>query len=246
MDFSRVEAEFHRFKGQFETGALSEAEFKAQLENLMLQDERGRWWMIGYETGQWYYHDGAKWVRSDPPRVEPPARPVEPQVGAEAAIGEEWREVPPPIVEPRPVEATGRPAEAKARIEETPRQRARREPAARPAVPANRLWVWVAAGVIALILLYLILQGTIFPPPGQVARADFWAEPDVIQPGSCALLRWNAPTLEAVRLHGGGLDTDVLRPPSGRVEVCPGETTQFELKNPDFQVLETVTVKVGR
>jgi hypothetical protein len=67
MDFSKVEAEFKKLKKQFEAGALTEAEFKAQLEKLMLQDERGRWWMIGYETGQWYYHDGEKWVRSEPP-----------------------------------------------------------------------------------------------------------------------------------------------------------------------------------
>ncbi len=24
----------------------------------MIQDAQGRWWMIGYETGQWYVHDG--------------------------------------------------------------------------------------------------------------------------------------------------------------------------------------------
>jgi oligopeptide transport system substrate-binding protein len=69
MDFSKVEAEFQRLKRQFEAGALTEAEFKAQLQNLMIQDEQGRWWMIGYETGQWYYHDGTKWVRGEPPQV---------------------------------------------------------------------------------------------------------------------------------------------------------------------------------
>ena len=58
MDFSRVAAEFSKLKIQFDAGALSEADFKARLQDLMLQDEQGRWWMIGYETGQWYAHDG--------------------------------------------------------------------------------------------------------------------------------------------------------------------------------------------
>jgi formylglycine-generating enzyme required for sulfatase activity len=68
-DFSQVEAEFQKLKAQYEAGTLTEAEFKAQLEKLMLQDEQGRWWMIGYETCRWYYHDGKTWVRGEPPQV---------------------------------------------------------------------------------------------------------------------------------------------------------------------------------
>jgi formylglycine-generating enzyme required for sulfatase activity len=73
MDFSQVAAEFQKLKAQYDTGALSEAEFKARLQDLMIQDEQGRWWMIGYETGQWYVHDGKKWVRARPPVAAPPA-----------------------------------------------------------------------------------------------------------------------------------------------------------------------------
>jgi serine/threonine-protein kinase len=73
MDFSQVAAEFQRLKAQFEAGALAEAEFKARLEELMLQDEQGRWWMIGYETGQWYVHDGERWVKAQPPAAASPA-----------------------------------------------------------------------------------------------------------------------------------------------------------------------------
>jgi len=82
MDFSQVKAEFQRLKRQFEAGAIADAEFKTQLEDLMIQDEEGRWWMIGYETGQWYRHDGETWVPGEPPQ---PAerRPSEPlPVGA--------------------------------------------------------------------------------------------------------------------------------------------------------------------
>ena len=68
-DFSRVETEFERLKAKFESGALTEAEFKSQLEELMIEDEQGQWWIIGYESGLWYYHDGDQWIQSDPPPV---------------------------------------------------------------------------------------------------------------------------------------------------------------------------------
>jgi hypothetical protein len=46
MDFAPVEAEFGRLKAQFDRGALTEAEFKAQPEELMIEDKQGRWWII--------------------------------------------------------------------------------------------------------------------------------------------------------------------------------------------------------
>jgi formylglycine-generating enzyme required for sulfatase activity/SH3-like domain-containing protein len=92
MDFAQVEAEFQKLKGQYEAGALTEAELRAELEKLMLQDEQGCWWMIGYETGQWYYHDGTAWVRREPPEVPvraPPAPPVKRPIEVQPASA--WR-----------------------------------------------------------------------------------------------------------------------------------------------------------
>jgi hypothetical protein len=65
MDFQQAENRFKRLKAQFEAGTLSETEFRVQLEGLMIRDEQGSWWMIGYETGLWYRHDGTNWVRTD-------------------------------------------------------------------------------------------------------------------------------------------------------------------------------------
>jgi hypothetical protein len=67
MDFKQAEERFKQLKAQFETGTLRESEFKIQLKELMLLDAQGNWWMIGYETEQWYRHDGKNWVRTDPP-----------------------------------------------------------------------------------------------------------------------------------------------------------------------------------
>jgi hypothetical protein len=85
MDFSRAEAEFERLKAQVKSGELTEAEFTSQLEELMIEDEQGRWWTIGPETGQWYVHDGKEWVQRKPPSPTPIASPwhSEQQVAAE-------------------------------------------------------------------------------------------------------------------------------------------------------------------
>ena len=48
-------------------GQMTEAECKAQMQDLMIPGTDGRWWMVGYKTGAWYAHDGANWVRAEPP-----------------------------------------------------------------------------------------------------------------------------------------------------------------------------------
>jgi hypothetical protein len=67
MDFKQAENKFKELKAQFEGGELSETGFKTQLEALMVQDEAGTWWMIGYETEKWYRSDGDDWVQAEPP-----------------------------------------------------------------------------------------------------------------------------------------------------------------------------------
>jgi hypothetical protein len=82
MDFSQAAAEFNQLKTQFDAGALSAADFKARLQDLMVQDDGGRWWMIGTETGQWYVHDGEKWVQREPPGIAESAAPTAAQPAA--------------------------------------------------------------------------------------------------------------------------------------------------------------------
>jgi len=65
--FAQAEQEFARLKDQFEGGKLTEADLKAQMQDLMVQDAKSQWWVIGYETGQWYVHVGEEWVQRDPP-----------------------------------------------------------------------------------------------------------------------------------------------------------------------------------
>jgi hypothetical protein len=67
--FFEAEQKFKRLKDKFNTQELSETK-KKLLQDIMVQDGLGRWWTIGYETGQWYVHDGEKWVLSVPPTTE--------------------------------------------------------------------------------------------------------------------------------------------------------------------------------
>jgi MFS family permease len=88
MDFSQAEAEYGKLKAQLESGALTEQEFGAQLEGLMIEDDQGQWWTIGAETGQWYWHDGEQWVARDPPRPEPVPLPT--PEATPTRMGEGW------------------------------------------------------------------------------------------------------------------------------------------------------------
>ncbi len=68
--FRRVESDFIRLRRLYLSRKLSQPEFVAELKKLRLQDETGRYWTIGAQSGKWYYFDGRNWVRADPPANE--------------------------------------------------------------------------------------------------------------------------------------------------------------------------------
>ncbi len=68
MDFGQVEERVAKLRQSLTAGQMTEEQFKFQLREMMVEDEDGNWWMVGYETGKWYRHDGTDWVRADPPR----------------------------------------------------------------------------------------------------------------------------------------------------------------------------------
>jgi hypothetical protein len=77
MDFAQVEEKVAKLRRDLAAGRLTEEQFKTQLREMMVEDVDGNWWMVGYETGEWYRHDGSDWVRADPPG-QSPAKPVPP------------------------------------------------------------------------------------------------------------------------------------------------------------------------
>jgi hypothetical protein len=65
--FRQVESEYFRLRGQLAAGRLTQQQFEAALQPLMFQDDEGRYWMIGVESGQWHMFDGRQWVQRMPP-----------------------------------------------------------------------------------------------------------------------------------------------------------------------------------
>ena len=52
--FKDVEAVFSRMKRRF----------RGSLKQLRIKDEEGRFWMIGPQSGKWYFFEGKDWVQS--------------------------------------------------------------------------------------------------------------------------------------------------------------------------------------
>jgi hypothetical protein len=67
--FKDVEAIFDRMKKKFRNSEISQREFVDGLKQLRFKDEEGRFWMIGTQSGLWYYFDGKDWVQSAPPSL---------------------------------------------------------------------------------------------------------------------------------------------------------------------------------
>ena len=100
MDFKDVEEKYKQLKSQFDAGQISEQVYKDRLSELMIQDEQGRWWMIGYESGKWYYHDDTNWVPAEPPisvgKAAPPEKTPAPEPVEPAQISSDKSNQPPP------------------------------------------------------------------------------------------------------------------------------------------------------
>jgi len=63
---SRTPASLQRTAGTVRRGPISEEEFRDEIEGLQIQDEQGRYWTIGAQSGQWYRYDGREWVQETP------------------------------------------------------------------------------------------------------------------------------------------------------------------------------------
>jgi hypothetical protein len=84
--FDQAEQEFFRLRGLFAVGRLSAEEFDEALKHLQVRDEEGRVWMLGANTGRWYYSTLPEWVEGEPVHFSDHAGDM---VIANEAIGEE-------------------------------------------------------------------------------------------------------------------------------------------------------------
>jgi hypothetical protein len=68
--FKDTEKEFKELKSKYRQKEIDESEFKQSLKNLRVQDEEGKYWTIGAQTGKWYYFDGDNWIEASPPSLQ--------------------------------------------------------------------------------------------------------------------------------------------------------------------------------
>jgi hypothetical protein len=87
--FRKAEEEYFILRGKYDTGRIGKDLFELAVKDLMVQDNQGRWWMLGAENGKWYLHDGKEWLEADPSKVTPAkaATTAKPKMPGESSRG---------------------------------------------------------------------------------------------------------------------------------------------------------------
>src|SRR5215211_2919338 len=84
MGFEEANRRYAELKRQRDAGTLTDEELDAQLKDLMVKDEKDRWWSKSRGTGEWYRRTvSGDWVKDAPPvdqspQPPPPLRPPPP------------------------------------------------------------------------------------------------------------------------------------------------------------------------
>ena len=78
IGFEEADRRYAELKRQLDAGSISTEEFDAQRKQLMVQDEKGRWWARGREDGDWYYRGEAGWAKGTPPDYRQPPQTTSP------------------------------------------------------------------------------------------------------------------------------------------------------------------------
>src|SRR5581483_9761406 len=74
--FTNSRDEYLKLRQQFSAGDISADEFDTALQKLTVVDEQGRTWMLGANSGHWYYSAGDDWIQAEPPQNAAPKNPA--------------------------------------------------------------------------------------------------------------------------------------------------------------------------
>ncbi len=69
MTVAEMERRCQELKDKFNSGAITEPEFRSGMAELRFQDSLKRWWIIGAQSGKWYVFDGTRWLPGEPPEI---------------------------------------------------------------------------------------------------------------------------------------------------------------------------------
>jgi hypothetical protein len=64
--FKKAEEDYFNLRGRLSAGRITQAQFHAALEKMMVQDTQGRYWVLHADTGKWLVHNGQTWVEGKP------------------------------------------------------------------------------------------------------------------------------------------------------------------------------------
>jgi hypothetical protein len=63
--FQIAQMEHGRLQGELAAGRINRQQYEAAANSIRVQDQSGRFWMLGAYDGLWYYYDGSSWVRTN-------------------------------------------------------------------------------------------------------------------------------------------------------------------------------------
>ena len=84
LDFREADRRYAELTRQRDAGTVGDEQFDAQRQQLMVQDDAGRWWAKFGKSGEWHYYDGSAWVRGTPPGYQE----VVPEPATEGSSGQ--------------------------------------------------------------------------------------------------------------------------------------------------------------
>jgi Short C-terminal domain len=70
--FEDADRQYAELARQRDAGSITDEEFEARRQQLMVRDEEGRWWAKLGEAGEWHRRDGGNWVPAYPPNYQDP------------------------------------------------------------------------------------------------------------------------------------------------------------------------------
>jgi hypothetical protein len=65
--FAEAVRRFAPLRARYQAGELDDVAYDVELQKLVVEDDTGGYWMLGADSGAWYWYDGEQWVRRDPP-----------------------------------------------------------------------------------------------------------------------------------------------------------------------------------
>lgn len=113
--FRDAEGQYFILRGKLETQRITHEQFEDALKALMLQDARGRYWVLSPESAKWHVNENGQWIEGDPyaskiwGAAAPPARPSTlPEQRGIAALQPPRAQPPPSRAEPPAPSTSGK------------------------------------------------------------------------------------------------------------------------------------------